>query len=167
MRRRRRSKDRSPPPEADAAESPLGARLEFVVRTFDELSTRELHDLLRLRTEVFVVEQDCAYPEIDGKDPRSTHLLGYLESRLAAYARWYPEGEAVVLGRIVTRPDLRGGGLGKQLMAIVFDTIGPEEIRISAQLQLEAYYRNMGFETDSEPYEDYGIPHIDMVRGRK
>jgi ElaA protein len=145
----------------------MSDRLRFVVRTFDELSTRELHDLLRLRTEVFVVEQECAYPEIDGNDPRSTHLLGYLESRLAAYARWYPDGDAVVLGRILTRQDLRRGGLGKQLMAMVFDAIGPREIRISAQLQLEPYYRDMGFETVSERYDDFGIPHIDMVRGRK
>jgi len=150
-----------------ASDLPTSSRPVFVVRTFDQLSTRELHDLLRLRTEVFVVEQECAYPEIDGKDPRSTHLLGYLDSRLAVYARWYPEGEAVVLGRIVTHPDLRRGGLGKQLMAEVFDTIGPQEIRISAQLQLEQYYRDMGFETVSERYDDFGIPHIDMVRGKR
>ena len=153
--------------QASDVGSPGSTPLTFVVKSFEKLSTRELHDLLRLRIDVFVVEQECAYPEIDGKDPLSTHLLGYVDSDLAVYARWYTEGNGLVLGRITTRQDLRGQGLGRLLMAKVFDSLDPQEIRISAQRQLESYYRDMGFETVSELYDDFGIPHIDMVRGKR
>ena len=159
MKRQSTSEDK--PSRGRRAETP---DVGFLVKSFSELTTRELHDLLRLRTEVFVVEQDCAYPEIDGKDPQSTHLLGYLDSSLITYARWYTHGNDTVLGRIVTRPDLRRRGFGGRLMARVFEIIGDRRIRISAQQQLESYYRNLGFETTSEPYDDFGIAHIDMVR---
>jgi ElaA protein len=138
--------------------------LRWVRKSFDELTTRELYDLLRLRTDVFVVEQSCAYPEMDGKDPLCTHLLAYEDSQLAAYARWYPDGEQVVLGRIVTRGDLRKRGLNRRLMARVLDAVGARPIRISAQRYLEQYYQSLGFETVSDPYDDFGISHVDMVR---
>ena len=138
--------------------------MNWLVKTFAELTPGELHDLLRLRTDVFVVEQNCAYPELDGKDPDSTHLLGYIDSELAAYARWYDDGPVVVLGRIVVRTDLRGRGEGRRLMEHVFEAVGKRPIRISAQKQLERYYAVLGFETASEPYDDFGIPHVDMLR---
>ena len=138
--------------------------MNWLVRAFEELTPRELHDLLRLRTDVFVVEQHCAYPEIDGKDTHSTHLLGYHGSELGAYSRWYDDGPVVVLGRIVVRSDLRGRGEGRRLVEHVFGLVGDRPIRISAQKHLERYYEGIGFETTSEPYDDFGIPHVDMLR---
>jgi ElaA protein len=138
--------------------------LKWIVRSFDRLSLRELHDLLRLRVDVFVAEQRCAYPEIDGKDPESTHLLGYEDSELCAYARWYPDGRVAVVGRIVVRRNLRRRGLGRELMERIFEGVGDRTIRISAQQRLEGYYQRLGFETRSEPYDDYDIPHVEMHR---
>jgi ElaA protein len=138
--------------------------LRWILKKFSELTVFELHDLLQLRTEIFVVEQQCAYPEIDGKDLYSTHLLGYLDSELAAYARWYPEENSVVMGRIATRATLRRRGVGVQLMNRAIEAIGSHHIHISAQQHLERYYGNLGFETVSDVYDDYGIPHIDMIR---
>lgn len=138
--------------------------MRWILKEFDELTLFELHDLLRLRTEIFVVEQQCVYPEIDGKDIHSTHLLGYQDSELAAYARWYPEENCVVMGRIATRSALRRRGVGVQVMHRAIEAIGSYRIRISAQHHLERYYGNLGFETVSDVYDDYGIPHVDMIR---
>ena len=139
--------------------------MKWVVKAFDELTTHELHDLLRLRIDVFVFEQACAYPELDGKDTQSTHLLGYAEEGgLRAYARWYSSGREVVMGRIVVQEEARNSGLGLQLMEHAFDAIGSQPIRISAQQPLEQYYHGFGFRTISEPYDDFGIPHIDMLK---
>ena len=138
--------------------------MRWILKEFDELTLLELHDLLRLRTEIFVVEQQCAYPEIDGKDIHSTHLLGYLDSDLAAYARWYPEENYVVMGRIATRRSVRRRGVGVQLMNRAIEAIGSHRIRISAQQHLERYYGKLGFDTGSDIYDDYGIPHVDMIR---
>jgi ElaA protein len=138
--------------------------LKWAVRPFDRLSLRELHDLLRLRVDVFVAEQRCAYPEIDGKDLESTHLLGYEPSGLAAYARWYPDGRTAVVGRIVVRRDVRGRGIGRELVERIFEAVGDRTIRISAQQRLEGYYQRLGFETSSDPYDDCGVQHVEMFR---
>ena len=140
--------------------------MRWLVREFDELTPTELHDALQLRIDVFVVEQRCAYPELDGKDPRATHLLAYDGSRLIGYARWYSSGAEVVMGRIVVRKGSRGVGLAGQVMTRAFEAIGPRTIRISAQSQLRRYYQTLGFKEISEAYDDFGISHIDMVRER-
>jgi ElaA protein len=138
--------------------------VRFSQKSFAELTTPELHEILALRVAVFVVEQACAYPELDGRDPESIHLLGIVDGRLAAYARWYPTAGATILGRIVVEPELRGRGLGRRVTGEALRRIGPGEVRVSAQLYLEPFYRGLGFETVSSPYDDYGVAHVDMVR---
>ena len=138
--------------------------MNWVLKEFAELTAAELHDLLELRIQVFVVEQRCAYPEVDGKDLESTHLLGYRASELVAYARWYAATDHVVLGRVVTRSTVRRQGVAQRLLKRAFAAIGPRRIQISAQQYLEPYYQRLGFETVSGVYDDFGIPHIDMIK---
>ncbi len=138
--------------------------MDFVAKPFHALTLRELHDLLRLRVDVFVVEQQCPYPEIDGKDPQCWHLLGWLDGVIEACARWYVEGDHVRLGRIATSARARGLGHGRRLMAEAFARIGPRPILIHAQVASEGFYRSLGFSTASEPFDDYGVPHVVMVR---
>ena len=143
--------------------------MTYVCRPFSELTVYQLHDLLRLRCDVFVVEQACVYPDIDGQDPHSRHLLGYAGGRLELCCRWYEEsqgedGGSVVLGRIVTSSRCRGQGLGAQLMREALERIGPRRVMLSAQAHLEDFYHRFGFNARGEPYDDAGIPHVDMVR---
>lgn len=158
---------------------------------FDELSPREIHELYRLRAAVFVVEQECAFQDIDGADPQSWHLMGFGPSaigspqqagdprgegrdegrQLLAYARLVPPGvkyEEASIGRIVTARSVRGTGLGREL---VRESIARAErlwpgraIRIGAQQRLERFYAGFGFATASAPYDEDGIPHVEMLR---
>lgn len=138
--------------------------LSYHLRRFEELSPRELHDLLRLRSLVFVVEQSCIYLDLDGKDPVSRHLVGVSGNEIVACARWYWQGPQVRLGRIVVHPDHRGGGRGRELMTKALEAIGPQEVALHGQAHLEAFYRDFGFETRGEPFDEDGIPHLLMVR---
>ena len=142
-------------------------------RRFDELSTEDLYRILQLRAEVFVVEQDCAYQDVDDLDQGALHVLGYLtgdnEAQLACYTRLLPPGikyEGVSIGRVVTNKSARGGGAGKALMVNSIAFCGEQwpgkAITISAQQHLEKFYTELGFETQSEPYAEDGIPHIRM-----
>jgi len=144
-------------------------------KEFDELDTRELYDILALRQEVFVVEQSCPYPDIDGKDAAAWHLLGGMErhgGRLGAYLRVLPAGTHYAetsIGRVVVRPELRGRETGRALMReglrYIAKRAGREvPVRVEAQAHLEAFYRGLGFETVSDPYEVDGIPHLQMLR---
>jgi ElaA protein len=142
---------------------------------FGELRPDELYAVVRLREAVFVVEQNCPYPDADGRDPRAWHLLGWQdgesEPSLVAYARVFEPGirysEASV-GRVVTARVVRGTGIGKNLMAEALrrlEALAPgEKIKIAAQRRLEGFYAGFGFTTASAPYEEDGITHIDMVR---
>jgi len=138
---------------------------------FTDLSTTELYELLALRQLVFVVEQTCAYLDCDGKDYRATHLLGRDESgQLVAYARLLPPGVSFAeasIGRVVTHPSVRRTGAGRALMheaiARTRATFGAGPIRIGAQRYLERFYGELGFEIASAPYDDDGIPHVEMV----
>jgi len=142
--------------------------MRFLAKSFDELSSDELYDLLRLRAEVFVVEQECPYQDLDGLDREAVHLLGVEEGRVEAYARWYPEGDHVRLGRIVTSPRVRGRGHGRELVTEALRRIAAEQpgdpVLIHAQAYLEGFYRELGFETRGEPFDEDGIPHVGMVR---
>ena len=142
--------------------------MEWVAQSFDELELDELYAILRLRAEVFVVEQDCAYQDLDGLDRRAVHLAGMEEGELVAYARWYPEGGHVRLGRIVTSPRVRGRGHGRRLVTEAIRRIADEHpdrpVLIHAQAHLERFYRALGFERRGEAFEEDGIPHVAMVR---
>jgi ElaA protein len=141
---------------------------------FNELTPEDLYSALRLREEVFVVEQQCAYNDADGRDPQAWHLLGWAagdQSELIAYARIFEPGvryDESSIGRVVTAPKVRGTGAGKALMAEALrrvDALAPgQAIKIAAQRRLEKFYQELGFRTVSAPYEEDGITHVDMLR---
>ena len=137
---------------------------------FEDLSTLRLHAVLRRRQDVFVVEQNCPFPEIDGRDPLACHLLveESVSGDLAAYLRLLPpsEGTNPRLGRIVTSSRWRGHRLGDYLMkaglSACANAYPDQPIELSAQAHLEAFYASHGFRVVSETYLEDGIPHLDM-----
>ncbi len=143
-------------------------QLQFTVRHFRDLSLMELHDLLWLRNEVFVVGQRITCePEVDGHDPECTHVLGATpEGRVVATARLFLDREPVKVGRIAVARDLQGQGLGVGLMAAVHDAMGDRAGYMSAQAYLERWYGSLGWQRVGELYEEAEIPHIAMVRPR-
>lgn len=137
---------------------------------FDELTLHELYDLLQLRTEVFTVEQNCVFQDIDGADDLAMHLLGTQNNQLVAYARCFPAGVKFAeasIGRVVTRSLARGSGLGhlliQQAVSSVCGLWGPQPIRIGAQARLKAYYSGHGFVDVGVPYVEDGVDHLEMV----
>lgn len=147
---------------------------EWRWKTFAELDNRELYELLYLRQQVFIVEQNCPFADADGVDYDAWHLLGFSEdNNLLAYLRVvppqkkYPEPS---IGRVVTSPAARGQGLGRLIMEqgiIHTQALFPGwDIRLSAQCYAEAFYRSLGFEPVGESYLEDDIPHIDMILAR-
>lgn len=140
---------------------------------FRDLSVDDLYAIVRLREGVFIVEQNCPYPDSDGRDPLAWHLLGWRDGadgkELVAYARVFEPGiryHEASIGRIVTAPQVRGTGLGRQLMVEALQRtqalVPGQPIKIAAQRRLENFYAGYGFKTMSDPYEEDGIIHIDM-----
>jgi len=144
--------------------------LSWSVKSFEALSKKELHDLLQLRVNIFVVEQDCPYPEIDGKDPECYHVMGKSQDdSMIAVARIAPAGiiyDEISIGRVVTRKSFRRKGLGVALMqhSILFckENLEGKSIKIAAQKYLEKFYSDLGFKTISDVYLWDGIEHVDM-----
>jgi ElaA protein len=139
-------------------------------KAFDELTVRELYELLALRSRVFVVEQACIFLDLDGKDADARHLLGVdADGALVAYARLFGPGASYAeasIGRVVTSPEARKKGYGEDLMHQAIARArarygGP--IRIGAQRYLERFYGRLGFVVQGEPYDEDGIPHVEMV----
>lgn len=152
---------------------PMSVATEVTWRllSFDALGVRELHEVLRLRSEVFVVEQACVFQDIDGADAQAMHLLGVQGGQLLAYARCFPAGikfAEASIGRVVTRGLARGGGLGHKLMAQAVSSLvslwGPQPIRIGAQARLKKFYASHGFVDAGIYYVEDGIDHLEMVR---
>ncbi len=145
--------------------------MRWTLRPFDALTPAELYGILALRQRVFVVEQACAYLDADGRDPASLHLFATdAAGRYVACLRVVPPGTKFVepsLGRIVTAPEVRRTGLGRDLVARGIDAAigahGRVSIRISAQRYLERFYGEFGFVTQGAPYDEDGIPHVDML----
>jgi ElaA protein len=142
---------------------------------FDELKPGDLYEVVRLREAVFIVEQNCPYPDADGRDPHAWHLLGWIDDgsakKLVAYARLFEPGiryKESSIGRIVSAPEVRGAGFGRALLAEGLrrlDSLAPgQTIKIAAQRRLENFYTEYGFKTISEPYVEDGIIHVDMLR---
>jgi ElaA protein len=142
---------------------------------FNELRPQDLYEVVRLREGVFIVEQNCPYPDADGRDPNAWHLLGWFQDAgqrsLIAYARIFEAGVRYTepsIGRIVTAPSVRGTGIGKALMVealLRMESLAPDKrIKIAAQQRLEAFYTGFGFAAISDPYEEDGIMHVDMLR---
>ena len=148
---------------------------DFYVKRFDELTVDELHDLLALRIDVFVVEQNCPYPELDGKDKKAYHVIGTnAEGKVIATARILPSGisyDEVSIGRVASDFSFRGKGLGHQLMTCSMEYIksrlGDGPVRISAQEHLEDFYGKHHFVSTGKKYLEDGIPHIEMITNNK
>ena len=141
--------------------------VEWTLKRFDELTLEELYESMRLRVNVFVVEQHCPYPELDGVDYRSLHLLGIDDGRLVAYLRLFqrPDEEGTAqLGRIVTAE--RGKGYGAELLRrgilAAAEELRCDEIYIEAQSYAEGFYARAGFSVCSEEFLEDGIPHVRM-----
>lgn len=146
--------------------------MNWKIKSFEELSTTELYAILRLRSEVFVVEQNCAYQDLDNTDQLALHLMGTDDTgRLLAYTRLFQPGikyQEASIGRVITSPLARGTGAGRELMersiAAVQQQFGAVPIKIGAQQYLQRFYTSLGFEQTSDTYLEDGIPHIEMVR---
>lgn len=140
------------------------------IKSFDQLTNTELYDLLRLRSEVFVVEQNCVFLDLDDKDQSCYHLLLHQERQLAAYVRIVPAGvtfQEVSIGRVVTAPAARGTGLGRVVMELGIkacqELFGNEPIKIGAQCYALKFYNSLGFKEVGEVYDEDGIDHIHMI----
>lgn len=147
-------------------------KINWIHKTFSELTTSELYALLRLRTEVFVVEQNCVFQDMDNKDQKSHHLMGWVGDDLVAYARILPAGVSYVepsIGRVVSDPTYRGKGAGRELMLEAIERTmalhGKQPIRIGAQLYLNQFYRSLGFVNQGDVYLEDGIEHVEMIFG--
>ncbi|MDE1205479.1 GNAT family N-acetyltransferase [Tenacibaculum larymnensis] len=146
--------------------------MNFTVKTFQELTTSELYELLQLRSEVFVVEQDCVYQDIDGKDQKALHVIGVKEGKIIAYTRLFNSGEyfdTPSIGRVVVKESERKYGYGHDLIKVsikaIVDNYNETTITISAQTYLQKFYESHGFKQVVEGYLEDGIPHIRMIKG--
>lgn len=145
--------------------------LKIEVKSFNELSIQELYNLLQLRSEVFVVEQDCVYQDLDGKDDKALHVLGIKENKIVAYTRIFKPGDyfkEASIGRVVVDKDERAFKYGYDIMetsvVAIKQHFKTSIIKISAQCYLGKFYSNLGFKPVGEGYLEDGIPHIAMIR---
>lgn len=140
--------------------------MKLISKTFDQLSNDELLAMYKLRSDVFVVEQICVYPDPDLTDKEATHILGFEGEELAAYARIYLNNNAHI-GRVIVSEIHRNKGLANTIMRFAIDWIvqhsNHEKIEISAQVYLTNFYKNLGFEPIEKMYLEDGIPHLKMV----
>ena len=144
--------------------------MDWSIKKFDNLKLTELYDLLKLRSSVFVVEQECAYQDLDDNDRHATHLMGYQKSKMVAYSRIFPPGvfekHFSRIGRIVTKKQNRGNGIGSSLVqkSIEYcrEQFGHRVIKISAQVYLKNFYERLGFVEKGKIYLEDGIPHCSM-----
>jgi len=144
--------------------------LNIVIKPFNKLSILELYNLLQLRSEVFVVEQDCVYQDIDGKDQNALHVIGYKNDRIVSYTRLFKPGDyfkASSIGRVVVAKNQRQFKYGYDIMEASIKAIKTHfnvtEIKISAQCYLKKFYNNLEFFEVGEEYLEDGIPHIAML----
>lgn len=145
--------------------------MNWIIKKFDELTLHELYAILQLRNEVFVVEQNCIYPDLDDKDQASWHLMCMNNNKLVAYTRLLPPGmtyQGPAIGRVVTSPSIRKTGIGRELMLQSIENceklFGKQPVTISAQLYLKKFYESLGFVKTSDIYLEDGIEHISMKK---
>jgi ElaA protein len=148
--------------------------MNWILKPFAELTPKELYHILQLRNEVFIVEQNCPYQDLDNKDLKSWHLMGIEEDRLLAYSRLLAPGISYSessIGRIVSSPSVRKTGMGKKLIRESIEQVKnlfkTDTIRIGAQFYLKAFYESFGFIQDGDIYLEDNIPHIIMLRNPK
>lgn len=145
--------------------------MNIEVKKFDELNTTTLYDILQLRSEIFVVEQDCVYQDLDGKDQKALHVIGKKNNKVVAYTRVFRSGdyfEHSSIGRVVVAKDQRQYGYGKVIMnasiKAVKENLNEDTIKISAQTYLKKFYNGLGFKEYGEEYLEDGIPHVAMMK---
>ncbi|NQX86115.1 MAG: GNAT family N-acetyltransferase [Flavobacteriaceae bacterium] len=145
--------------------------LNIQVKSFSDLSIIELYSMLQLRSEVFVVEQDCVYQDIDGKDKNALHVIGCKNDSIVAYTRIFKPGdyfEFASIGRVVVAANERKHKYGYDIMKASIDAIqsfyNENNIKISAQIYLARFYNNLGFKEIGKTYLEDGIPHIAMIK---
>jgi len=145
--------------------------LNITVKSFKEIEASELYELLQLRSEVFVVEQDCVYQDLDGKDQKALHIIGKKNNRIVAYTRAFTAGdyfEEASIGRVVVSGEERTHGYGRVIMEAsimaVKERFKETTIKLSAQTHLKKFYNSLGFEEYGEGYLEDGIPHTAMIR---
>ena len=145
--------------------------MEIIIKTFEELSVFELYDILQLRSAIFVVEQDCVYQDLDGKDLKALHVIGKKEEKTVAYTRCFGPGvyfEEASIGRVVVDFTERKYGYGHDVMKAsikaIKDHYDTETIKLSAQTYLKRFYNSHGFVETGKEYLEDGIPHIAMIK---
>ncbi len=146
-------------------------QINWLTKEFKALTAIEVYEVLQLRNEVFVVEQNCVFQDADNKDPHCYHLLGYENDMLCAYTRLVPKGVAyddmISIGRVVTSKQVRKKGAGKMLMQQsineCYRIFGKQAIKIGAQLYLKKFYELFGFVQSGPMYLEDGIEHIEMI----
>ena len=145
--------------------------MNFFIKAFKELTISELYEILQLRSEVFIVEQNCVYQDIDGKDEKALHVLGIKEGKIIAYTRLFNGGEyfkTPSFGRVIIKENQRKYGYGHDLIKAsiqaIINNYKETIITISAQTYLKKFYESHGFVKVGEDYLEDGIPHIKMVR---
>ena len=158
----------------------VAENVDWFWRTFDELSNVQVYGILALRQQVFVLEQECLYLDVDGRDAEALHLFGCVgedsleedrANNIVAYARLLPPNTRYAepsIGRVLVVESARGGGLGKGLIVRCLEkckkAYADYPVKVSAQVYLARFYQSFGFEVVGEPYDDGGIPHVGMVR---
>ncbi|MBP4138982.1 GNAT family N-acetyltransferase [Flavobacterium geliluteum] len=145
--------------------------LKWKIKPFEALTAHELYDLLKVRSEIFVVEQNCVYLDLDGKDKQALHLIGEYDDKIVAYARLFDAGisfDNASIGRVVVHAEYREKKWGHDLMREAIGGIkthfDKDKITIGAQLYLKKFYESHGFVQSSEMYLEDDIPHIEMIR---
>ena len=148
--------------------------MKWKLKKYNELTVDEFHNILQLRINVFVVEQNCAYPELDGKDKFAYHFFAFAEenpNQILAYSRIFKPGDyyqVAAIGRVVVHPDFRKEKLGYKLIIRSIKQIEKlfktKEIKIGAQTYLKKFYESHGFKKVEKPYIEDGIPHIYMIK---
>ena len=145
--------------------------IKIVTKNFKDLTVDDLYAILQLRSEVFVVEQDCVYHDIDYKDQKAVHVIGYKNNKIVAYTRLFKPNdyfELASIGRVVVAKNERKHKYGNQIMEASITAINSifkeTDIKISAQCYLEKFYTNLGFKSIGDTYLEDGIPHMAMIK---
>lgn len=133
-------------------------------KSFEELSREELFSILKVRQDVFIVEQRCPYPDIDETDRICRHVFGTEGGKLLAYLRYFPaeeDAEVIQIGRVLSAE--RGKGYGREIMEAALKEIKSKRLCLEAQVYAQGFYESFGFQAVSEPFDEDGIPHVRMV----
>ncbi|MCU0389704.1 MAG: GNAT family N-acetyltransferase [Thermoflexibacter sp.] len=145
--------------------------ITWLTKPFVELTVDELYAILQLRSAIFVVEQNCVFQDMDGKDQQAYHCMGWLDNRLVAYSRLFDKKvtyEQASIGRVIVASEIRKFGIGKQLMQVAISEserlFGSQAIKIGAQFYLRRFYESLGFRQISEIYMEDNIPHVYMEK---